>query len=96
MTNVRVTECGEPRGKINEALRLRHLGEDIVALSRQPLRSLGDVAVWQVEPYTVDKAVVKIEKRRHQHCRIESVVTPAGVVDRSGIGLSFIRAGLIV
>jgi hypothetical protein len=42
-------------------LRLRDLGEDVVALSRQSFRRLGDIALGQGQSYAVDQAVVQIK-----------------------------------
>ena len=42
-------------------LRLRKLGEDIVALSRKPFCRLGDIAVRQSQSYTINKAVIEVE-----------------------------------
>jgi hypothetical protein len=58
--------------------RLRHLGEDIVALRRKPVAGLGRVTLGQREPHPVRETIVEIEQGRHQHCRIERVIVPAG------------------
>ena len=86
----RISTCAGIGGRVRRAttaLPLSHLGEHIVALGREPFPRFGRIAVRQREANSVHQAVVKIEQRRHQHGRIERVVAPAGVVDRSRIGL---------
>src|SRR5580704_5962392 len=72
-------------------LRFRHLGKDVVALGRKPVCGLDNIVLRQGEPDAVDQAVIEIEQRSHQHGRIECVVSPACIINRSSIGLGHAR-----
>jgi hypothetical protein len=48
-----------------ESERARDLSEDIVAFSRKPFCRFSDIPIGQGKPYTINKAVIEVEWRRH-------------------------------